>query len=576
MSRLSFTEKMRGSLRIEGSSSSDLHLLLTIDVADIDRFLDGPERRAELSGFVHAPALGGSLRIERGEFHLFPADELGDPKIGYQIDFLAGIRSENGALRRCRLEGAKRVGPGLRNALRALFHLPLTLRMSDPPLDGSDQPGELADAKCGEAEVHLRLRDLSELLGSVDVPGSGTLGAKRLGILWRIAKLFVRAVVAGRRRARPARPVATPVRSPSPLTPHRVLPFRTKDGLELLLRRFQSDAGDGDDVVLLVHGHTSAASMFYLPDHEQKTNLVSHLHASGFSDVWCLESRMSGALDHNARDHRFSLDDVALYDYPAALECIRNCIDPNQRIHVVAHCLGAMTILMSLFAGQVEVTSVVANSVGLTPHVPRWARVKLALGPGLFENVLRVSHIDPNWGNHRPFSPARIFSRFVSLWHRRGCDVSACHMSSFMWGAGTPALFEHENMSRETHARIGELFGRTNWNYHRHVHKMVSSGHRAVKLDPGNPRHRDLPNEYLDGTRGVTTPILLVSGDRNRVFADSNRRFFEELVRRGMDPRQVEFKSFARYGHQDVFMGENAAVDVFDELVRFLKGRGRS
>src|SRR4051812_33156941 len=149
-----------------------------------------------------------------------------------------------------------------------------------------------------------------------------------------------------------------------------VHPVSTMDGLGLNLTRFRRD--HVDDVVLLVHGLTSSMDMFVMPEHR---NLVNHLLDNGFGEVWTLDSRMSNRLPYNRSAHRFTLDDLARHDYPAALTELRRHVG-GRRIHVVAHCLGSVSFLMSLFGGLIgDIASVVCNSVGLTPRVPLWSRV---------------------------------------------------------------------------------------------------------------------------------------------------------------------------------------------------------
>ena len=68
--------------------------------------------------------------------------------------------------------------------------------------------------------------------------------------------------------------------------------------------------------------------------------------------------------------------------------------------------------------------------------------------------------------------------------------------------------------------------------------------------------------------------MLLVTGDRNRVFTDSNivcHRRLEKLV-----PGRHELAILPGYGHQDPFMGRNVAEDVFPTFLRFLQKHGAS
>src|SRR3546814_10348414 len=85
---------------------------------------------------------------------------------------------------------------------------------------------------------------------------------------------------------------------------------------------------------------------------------------------------MSNRHIYNLGPHRWSMDDCALYDHPKAIRTVRE-IAGNKRIHVICHCLGSMSFVMSLFARQVPgLASVIANSVALTPNPPRWSVIK--------------------------------------------------------------------------------------------------------------------------------------------------------------------------------------------------------
>ena len=91
---------------------------------------------------------------------------------------------------------------------------------------------------------------------------------------------------------------------------------------------------------------------------------------------------MSNRHSYNLSRNRYNMDDIALFDYPPALATIREHIGPIRRIHVICHCLGSMSFMMSLFGKAVDgIRSVIANSVALTPRIPRWSSLKLSAGP---------------------------------------------------------------------------------------------------------------------------------------------------------------------------------------------------
>ncbi|TYK42721.1 alpha/beta hydrolase [Actinomadura decatromicini] len=338
-------------------------------------------------------------------------------------------------------------------------------------------------------------------------------------------------------------------------------PFATEDGLGLNLTRYRR--ADCDDVVLLVHGLTTSSDMYIMPEH---ANLVNVLHDAGFGDVWALDYRMSGRYPYNAETQRHTLDDIALYDHPAALAELRRHVG-DRRIHVITHCLGAVSFSMAVFAETVTgIASLTCNSVSLVPRTPLWSKMKLGYGPPLMEYLVGPCHLDPRYGMAPLLTRGWLLAKSVAPFHRT-CDEPACHMLSFMWGGGKP-IFSHEKMSPVTHGRLPDLFGACNVNYYRHILKMVRAG-RAVKYDRRDPRHRDLPDDYLANAADVTTPILFLTGDRNHVFTDSNVVCYRRLER--VTPGLHELAVLPGYGHQDAFMGAYVDTEVFPQVLDFLK-----
>ncbi|HEX5474617.1 MAG TPA: alpha/beta fold hydrolase [Vicinamibacterales bacterium] len=342
-------------------------------------------------------------------------------------------------------------------------------------------------------------------------------------------------------------------------------PFVTGDKLGLSLLRFTRQPCD--DVVVIIHGLTTSSDMFIMPEHR---NLVQFLLDSGWTDVWTLDFRMSNRHPYNLGMHRYTMDDIALYDFPAALAEMRRHVG-ERRIHVICHCLGSVSFMMSLFGRAVDgIASVVANSVGLTPRVPAWSNVKITCAPFVMESIFSIPYLNPRWSDDPVLTRGKVMSKIVSLFHRE-CDVPACHMLSLMWGTGWPALYEHENLLDVTHRRGGDLYGGTSMHYYRHVRKMLRAGGTAVKYDPSNPTHRALPDDYFQYAREIETPVLLITGRHNRVFTDSNIECYRRLE--ALVPGRHQLHVFDGYGHQDVFMGRNTHADVFPRLLEFMNAQ---
>ncbi|MEU6146859.1 FAD-dependent oxidoreductase [Streptomyces sp. NPDC047081] len=152
--------------------------------------------------------------------------------------------------------------------------------------------------------------------------------------------------------------------------------------------------------------------------------------------------------------------------------------------------------------------------------------------------MLGLSRLDPRGGDAAWFSRSGLFARLVSLAHPE-CDNPGCHMVSFLWGTGRPALYSHGNLDPVTHDRIAALLGPVGLGYHRHIHRIVRSG-RAMKYDADEPRHARLPEDYLAAAAEGGPPVLFLTGKHNRVFGDSVVQEHEEMSRATGDPDRYE------------------------------------
>jgi lysosomal acid lipase/cholesteryl ester hydrolase len=220
--------------------------------------------------------------------------------------------------------------------------------------------------------------------------------------------------------------------------------FHTEDGLGLSLLRFQR--GAAEDAVLITHGLTTSTDMFIMPEHD---NLVTHLLDQGYGDVWCLDTRLSSRHPYNLFKHRWTLDDVALYDFPPALATMREEIG-DRPVHVIAHCLGATAFAMSLSAGLVEVTCAALNSVALTPRVPRWSRMKLAVAPAVIDHVVGTPYLNPSWSEDPGLTRGELISRAVSFERA----VPGRHELHVFPGYGHQDPFMGQHVAREIFPRI--------------------------------------------------------------------------------------------------------------------------
>jgi triacylglycerol lipase/cholesterol oxidase len=557
-------EEFRSAADQGEDAGSRCEFLLTITIDDIDAFCRDPQLTARAEGRISATRLGEALPVAAGVFNLFVKPQAsGSFNVVKEMHYLLPFADRDG--NPFTLYGFKEIeredGSEVWAETTTLYTRILAGHHRAPPPAGPT--AALGILTITLADFAKQLTTFTSNADNLVEKSRALLKFVKLftGNLWEAYAPFM----FGTERQRwnehlfPVQTLRGVIDCEKEL-----LPFDTGDGLTLTLQRFRR--GDGKEVVLLLHGLTTSTDMFIMPEHY---NLVQYLLDHGVGEVWSLDWRGSGRFTYNLIPHRFTVDDVAIHDIPAALAVIRERLGAEVKIHVIAHCVGSLGLFASVAGGfSRNLASIISNSVSLTPRVPWLARLKLRLAPGLIEYVLRYPYISPQI----PYLPGPGFGKWL-FWMerliRRECREPACHMVSFMWGWGFPAAYVHANLSPVTHRRLKDLFGGTAVHYYRHISKMVKAGESVPYRRDGE--YRALPASYLASLQQIDLPpTLFVSGGQNLIFPGSNRASYERV--KALKPgTPVEYLELPNYGHQDVFMGKNCDLEVFPALLAFLK-----
>ncbi|WP_329525638.1 alpha/beta hydrolase [Streptomyces sp. NBC_01462] len=372
---------------------------------------------------------------------------------------------------------------------------------------------------------------------------------------------------AASRTRQPVREVRTAT-APHPLR-HRLDParveeilFSTRDGVRLALTRV--DSGERDrPAVLLLHGHTASADMFLLPE---TRNLVDVLLDDGY-EPWLLDWRGSRRFPYNETGRRYTYDDVALYDIPEAVTRVRERVG-DRPLFVVAHCVGSLTLSLSMAAGLVPgLAGVVSQGVFLTPKLAGRTSLRMTVAGELLRN--RIDHIPVD------FRKVGLRSRYTPLFAlaSRGaaCPDPTCQiLHNSAWGSGA-SLFVHENLSDATHDRLAELLGPAPLWILPHL-RRIELARTVVRWHDTDHRYRALPPNALDAAARIDTPVLLLAGSENGLWLDSQRLCHEVLAHR-QPQLDVSYAEIPGYGHLDTFLGRGAALDVFGHILEFLGER---
>jgi alpha/beta hydrolase fold len=344
-------------------------------------------------------------------------------------------------------------------------------------------------------------------------------------------------------------------------TTDEVVPFAAGDGRPGNVLHVMRSAGPGAQPgapsrgpVLLVHGAGVRANIFRAPVAE---TVVDALLDDGF-DVWMENWRASIDL----RPNQWTLDKAAAFDHPAAVRTVLEHTGQD-RLKAIVHCQGSTSFMMAATAGLLpEVTTIVSNAVSLHPVVPTPARWK---GEWFHRPVRALTrYLDPQWGLEAPDVIAAAITGWVRLVHHE-CTNTVCRIASFTYGVGHPTLWSHALINDATHEWIKGEFGPVPLTFFDQMVRCIRAGH-LVAVD-GLPQ---LPHSF--GVRAPRTDasVTLLSGEQNRCFLpETQKRTFDYFTAKGQG--QYALHVLPRYGHLDIFMGKDAARDVFPIILDALR-----
>ena len=336
---------------------------------------------------------------------------------------------------------------------------------------------------------------------------------------------------------------------------HRVVAFTAGDGLPLHLVNVRRAQAPTRPPVVLVHGAGMRTESW--TGAPVARTLVDALLDEGY-DVWLENWRAS----IHAGPNPWTLDQAAIYDHPAAIRTILADTGADE-VKAVVQCMGSTSFMMSAVAGLLpDVSTIIANSVSLHPVVPPAARWKARYLGRLMNRV--APYLDPNWGRHAPNHIARSVRAFVRATHHE-CDNPVCAMASFIYGAGRPTLWLHENLNEETHDWLAGEFGPAPGSFFAQIARCIEAGH-LVAVD-GRP---ELPTDVVGQPPQTHARVALLSGERNRCFLPiGQQRSYEFLERHRPGRQRVHF--LPGYSHLDVFVGKDAARDTYPIILRELE-----
>ncbi len=552
---IQFSETMKGylSTRITDdyqaaadrgkADDSPFSFTLTIISDDLDRMLADPQCQARMIGTVNAPALSPDpITVTEGVFNLFVDDP--DRVDVRQMRYRMKLSTEQG--RQYYFVGFKSIHDD-----RGLDIWPDTTTLYVTVHEGDNDAGKVV----AKGILTIRPDDFMTQLTTMKVLNA-TSTQQRLAATARFGQFFAGTlfdvfggvvrpldrfdVGAASRKKRPLR-VCVP----------EIHPFSTDDGVQLRLTRYQ---GGSKGPVILAHGLGVSSRIFSMDTIE--TNLLEFLYAHGY-DIWLLDFRASIELPASAQP--FTADDIARYDYPAAVAKVRE-VTASPSVQMVVHCYGSTTFFMAMLAGLEGVRSVVSSQVATHMICPPMTRLKSSLHlPALLdklgvESLTAYTDTNANWFN-------RLYDRFLDAFpddKEEECSSAVCHRITFMYSL----LYEHDQLNSATHDALHEMFGIAN------IHAM---DHLALMVRAGGLRSADGQDIYLPHLGRLALPIMFIHGAENACFLPESTEQTMKLLqkRNGLDLYRRHV--VPGYGHIDSIFGKRAAFDVYPLILTHLE-----
>ena len=515
-------------------AANSFQFTLTIRGDDVNLMVKEPGHDARMSGTVLAPALSPTpLTVTDGIFNLFVInpDQVETRNMRYRMTLV----SEEG--KTWYFDGFKVVRD---DSVLDIWHDTSTLYIAL-------WEGSSAGAELGKGILHIEPADFAKQMTTMQVTNaanekerleslaefgsffSGTLFETYGGIFSRTNAFNPDAPPRKRRALRVGAPV--------------VYSFPAKDGVALRLTRYQ---GGSKGPVILSHGLGVSSLIFSLDTIE--TNMLEYLYSHGY-DVWLLDFRNSIALP--AAEIESTGDDVALNDYPAAVDKVRE-ITGAADVQMVVHCWGSTTFFMAMLAGLQGVRSVVASQIATHVVAPIATHIKTGLHIPTFLKDLGVESLTA-FASTKEDLLEKVYDGGLRLYPvqlKERCENLSCHRISFMYAP----LYDHGELNEATHETLYETFGVANMKTFQHLELLTNKGHLL------NFAGEDVYLPHLDR---LAIPITFIHGADNECFEPKSTEITYDLLRQTNGKDWYARHVIPGYGHIDCIFGKNASNDVF-------------
>ncbi len=520
---------------------SPFEFTLTIVVDDVDRMIAEPDHSAVMTGIVKAPVLSGeTLQVPDGKFYLFVDEK--ERAMTRRMIYKMPVVAEDG--RRYFFEGFKVVHHD-----KHLDMWPDTSTLYITVYDGEDDQAPVVGKGILKIPPTYFMKQLTTMR-AVNAPNEieGLKALARFGNFFAgVLNEIYGGIVA---KANVFNPDAPPrEKRPLRMSAPEIHPFETEDGVALRLTRYKG----GTRGPVIVSPGFGTPILAYTID-TTDTNFPEFLYAAGY-DIWLLDYRASPALPSSSG--QFTLDEIAQYDYPAAVEVVRKATGAES-VQIMAHCVGSLTMLMSMALGLEGVRSAVSSQLTLHPVPPTLNQIKAGLHAPSALTALGMDTMTTDFSTKSGWADKLVDDLLRLYPTKQRCNSPVCRRILFMYGD----VYDHENLNEETHDAMHEMFGVANMTTFKHLSLMLRKGH-AVSASG--------EEIYLPNADKIKAKIAFLHGANNHLFLPAGSEKTYTFLRDTNGPANYVRRVVQNYAHMDCFIGKDAARDVYPVVLEELE-----
>jgi pimeloyl-ACP methyl ester carboxylesterase len=327
----------------------------------------------------------------------------------------------------------------------------------------------------------------------------------------------------------------------APLPPAEVHSVPTSDGTAVRLTRYKFGT---KGPLILAPGYGNAARAFAI-DTVPK-NWVQYLGEHGY-DVWLLDYRASPDLPSSYT--QFTVDDIAMRDWPAAVDTVRAETGQDE-VQAMGHCVGGLSLFMAIGGGMQGLRSATFSSLAghpiPTPGNQARAHARLAT---VFK-TLGIKGLNTDY-DPKAWDGKVIEAVMKAAPFRHIYDTPVARRIYFIYGD----VFDYENINQPTMEQaVPSFFGNGNITFFEHISLMI----RASAARDAQGRDTYLAN--LDNFR---FPINFITGEHNKMFVPKGLQRTYDTLRKANGPQDYTQHVISDYAHLDLWLGTNAERDVW-------------